>query len=99
MKYEIIIGAALLLLLAGCALRQTEQPSGALVANTNEASYDAADAQKDDCVMKKHPRVDVYDCFGCSNNNCRDVPADWRDVGENVPRIQCVASPRGCVVA
>lgn len=100
MKYEFVIGAALLLLLAGCALLQTQQPQGAVVVNTNEASYDAVvDTPKEECVMKKHPRVDVYDCFGCSNNNCREAPTGWREVGQDIPRIKCLASPRGCVVA
>ena len=97
MKNILLVGIALLLLIAGCA---SKQPTGSAVAtNNDEATYEGITTPTNDCYFMKHVRAGVHDCFGCSNGNCREPNADWKTPEQEVPRIKCLATPRGCVVA
>jgi len=97
MKY-VVLAILALLLVAACTQQQKQQTQP--VAEANLASSDTS--SKDGCYLAKHPRVDVYDCFGCSNKVCRQPGSDWKQTDQSIPQAKgyfCVASPRGCVVA
>ena len=98
MKY--LLASIVLLVLALAACTKQEAPTGAVsLPSADEAMLDAANT--DGCVMMKRAGKDLFDCFGCSNNACRQAdPAIWQSLtSEDSTRLRCIASPRGCVVA
>ncbi|MBI4141316.1 hypothetical protein HY484_00145 [Candidatus Woesearchaeota archaeon] len=99
MKYA-LLSIALLVLVAACA--QFKTPTAAVsLPSADEALLEGTEeTPATDCFMLKHNRVNgIYNCFGCSNGNCKDADANWGPLGSDTPRVQCLASPRGCVLA
>ena len=98
MKYA-LLSIALLVLVAACAQFRTQPTAAVTLPSSDEAALEGTGTQADNCFMLKHTRAGVYDCFGCSNGNCKDADANWGPLGNDAPRVQCLASPRGCVLA
>ncbi|MCX6745095.1 MAG: hypothetical protein NTX82_06240 [Candidatus Parcubacteria bacterium] len=54
-----------------------------------------------DCILLQNPATQQVDCFGCTNNICKDAPADWGkylrpEVG--IP-YACFKNENGCQLA
>lgn len=54
-----------------------------------------------ECVLLQDPKTGQIDCFGCSNDICKDAPATWlpyqaREMG--IP-YACFESEQGCQLA
>lgn len=100
MKYA-ILAVLMLVVVAACTQQQKQQTQP-----VSDAALDLSESDtvpKEGCYLMKHVRAGVYDCFGCSNNACREPNAkDWSQTDQSVPQARgyrCIASPRGCVVA
>ncbi|MCX6745783.1 MAG: hypothetical protein NTX00_02065 [Candidatus Parcubacteria bacterium] len=54
-----------------------------------------------DCVLLQDPKAKTVDCFGCTNNICKDAPKNW--IIYQKPEIgipyACFKSEKGCQLA